>query len=229
KHSLPKDETATHSMTIPLALANFKKSENADGSVERRDFAGAGLYYNSSYSPPGSSETPQTSYWHAIPFYAKTVKPEHTRVTAAIPPISYDHGNSKDNNEIINDRRAIASPHRWFPLFKTYSQTICLADADPNYLLSGHWLFPFYSVKTSMTFDETEDTVTDDKPLEANDSDVAANDVKQDVETAKTEETTASADTIEKEETAETNQKETPQRPIKNYASKTTLGAGIVY
>ncbi|MBR5025086.1 MAG: hypothetical protein IKX48_08460, partial [Victivallales bacterium] len=100
---------------------------------------------------------------------------------------------------------------------------------DPNYLLSGHWLFPFYSVKTSMTFDETEDSVMDDKPLEANASDVAASDVKQDVETAKPEETAVSADTTETEETTETTEKETPQRPIKNYASKTTLGAGLVY
>ena len=229
-HSLPKDETATHSITIPLALANFKKSENADGSVQRRDFAFAGLYYHSSYSPPGTSETPQTSYWHAIPFYAKTVKPDHTRITASIPPISYDHGNRKDNNDIINDNRALASPHRWLPLFKTYSQTIGVEKAEPNYLLSGHWLFPFYSVKTSMTFtDIAEESITDDKPLEANDSDVAANDVKQDVETAKTETTAENVETKETEETAGTSEKETTPRLIKNYTSKTTLGAGLVY
>ena len=229
-HSLPKDETATHSMTIPLALANFKKSQNADGSVERRDFAGAGLYYRSSYSPPGTSETPQTSYWHAIPLYAKTVKPDHTRVTASIPPVSYDHKKRTDDNGRVNDNRAIASPHRWFPLFKTYHQTIGFANADPDFLLSGHWFFPFYSVKTSMTFDdETEVSITDDKPLEATASDVATNDVKQDVETAKNTETTEPAETTETEDSEETAEKDTHQRLIKNYASKTTMGGGLVY
>ena len=218
-HSLPKDETATHSTTIPLALANFKKSENADGSVERRDFAGAGLYYNSSYSTNETNETPQTSYWHAIPFYAKTITPDHTRVTAAIPPISYDHKNLTENNGRVNDSRTIASPHRWIPLFKTYSQKIGLADANPDFLLSGHWLFPFYSVRNSTTFDEAPESDSNDKPLEKNE-------IKQD---AKTVDNAEVADPQETAATAETANNDIPQRPVKKFDHKTTIGGGLIY
>ncbi len=210
-HSLPKDETATHSITIPLALANFKKSENADGSVERRNFAGAGLYYSSSYAPPGTNEEPQTSYWHAIPFYAKTVKPEHTRVTVGLPPVSYDRTTIKEKSGRVNVTRSIASPHRWIPLFRNRRQRISLPGAAPDFLLSSQWFFPFYSYRTSTTYDNISDVDADNKPSEDAASENVTNNGGEDAES--TEDST----------------QDTTQSIIRKYSNSVTMGGGLLY
>ena len=154
-HSNPQDETASKATTIPIALARFKTSENADGSVEKRGFAGAGLYYKSSYSTPGSNDKPQSTYWHAIPFYARTEKPNSSRITASIPPVSIDHATIQTDGGQVIEKRTIASPHRWLPIFKSTSQKTNHKDGEPDTTLSSHWLFPFYSMYDSKSYDNS--------------------------------------------------------------------------
>ena len=211
--SMPADDTTTRSTIIPLAIARFKTSEKADGSIEKRGFAAAGLYYKSSNKTVGNNETTKSSYWHAIPFYAKTTKPGHTRVTASIPPISYDHYTFPVEKEYISDSRAYASPHRWIPLFKSLHQQTSLPDNDPISLYSNHWLFPFYSIRTSVSFDNTTEPVDDTIP-EANVADTSANDGNQEDDTSKQE---------------ENNDQTENHSIIKSYARKTTVGAGLIY
>lgn len=213
--STPTDDTISRSTILPLAIARFKTSEKEDGSVQKRDFAAAYLYYRSSNTTAGDNETTRSSYWHAIPFYAKTVKPGHTRVTASIPPISYDHYTVPTENGRVNDSRVYASPHRWLPLFRTLRQTTGLPDGDPESILSSHWLFPFYSVRTNTFFDNTEKTAEDDKAEEAVAADTTAEAGKEN-----TEEDAAQQ---EDDDEAEKHPK------IKKYDRKTTVGAGLLY
>ena len=145
-HSTPKDETATKTTTIPIALARFKTNENADGSIEKRGFAAAYLYYKSSYSAPGQNGKPQSSYWHLIPFYAKTVTPHHKRLTVAIPPYSTDHVTLPMDNGNVIETRSLASPHRWLPIFRSRRQTTTHPEGTRDSAFYGNWLFPFYSI-----------------------------------------------------------------------------------
>jgi hypothetical protein len=212
--TLPKDDTITRATTIPLALAHFKTSENQDGSIEKRGFAGAGLYYKSSKTIVGNQETHKSSYWHAIPFYAKTVTPDHTRVTAAIPPFSYDRNTLQTEDGRFDETRTIASPHRWLPIFRSRRKTIGLPVNEPDFIYSSHWLFPFYSFQTSISFDQSSENTDDNNQLPIS-----------------TEETTVNDGALDDNETNSDNGDKLPpvQTIIKNYSSKTTLGGGLLY
>ena len=213
--SMPKDDTITRTTTIPLALARFKTSENEDGSVEKRDFAAAYLYYKSSDSTAGNNDTTQSSYWHAFPFYAKTVKPGHTRVTASIPPVSFDHDTNPADNGRIDDSQTFASPHRWLPIFRSSQKKIGLPTSEPDFIFSSHWLFPFYSVTTSTSFDNTTEPDDGDNAQETNVTDTSVND---------------GSSQAEDDESQQENNDNTPKsHKIKNFASKTTIGGGLIY
>ena len=137
-------------------------------------------------------------------------------MTASIPPISYDHYTVPTENGRVNDSRAYASPHRWLPLFRTLRQTTGLPDGDPESILSSHWLFPFYSVRTNTFFDNTEKTAEDDKAEEAVAADTTAEAGKEN-----TEEDAAAQQ--EDDDEAEKHPK------IKKFDRKTTVGAGLLY